>query len=347
MKTVALIFGGPSAEHDVSLVSAKNIYQVLKETNYTVCLLGITRKKVWKKIDGNDLLKTSFQTPLDLDSIGTVIQLRRENNCVYAVDQNNLQQRTPLAVAFPIIHGPYGEDGQLQMELNEIGLSFVGSDSEGCKNSFDKGLTKQILQKRSVPQAPFLIFENSKPSFTEVENQLGLPFFVKPANMGSSIGISKVKNREQFQMAIDEAFRHDTKIVIEGAIVGREIECALLQAESLKVTGVGEVVPKHEFYSYEAKYLDPNGADLIIPAQVEPKIVTKIQEMAKVCFEALGCRDYSRADFFLTKDNQIYFNEINTHPGFTNISQFPMLWKQEGVSYQSLILHLIELALKR
>ncbi len=347
MKHVALIFGGPSAEHEVSLVSAKNIYQVLKETSLEVSLIGITKNRVWKLIKGDDLLKTNFVTPLDLNKVGSEIKLFQNNNHIYIEDLHHRHKNPqPVEVAFPIIHGPFGEDGQLQIELNEIGLPFVGCDSLSCENSFDKGKTKTIMASKGIPQARFLTFTTS-PSFTEVKNQLGLPFFVKPANMGSSIGISKVKGEDSFQKAINDAFLHDSKIVIEESITGREIECALLEGPELKASGLGEVVPKHEFYSYEAKYLDPNGADLIIPAKLDQKISDQIRSLAIDCFKALGCRDYARADFFLTADHKIYFNEINTHPGFTNISQFPMLWKQEGVDYKTLILTLLNQAYSR
>ncbi len=286
-------------------------------------------------------------TPLDLNQLGQKISLVNIDDKIMINDEHHRHTVSlPIDVAFPIIHGPYGEDGQLQKELNEIGLNFVGCDTKACENSFDKEKTKNLLARHGIPQARYLTFIE-KPNFNHIEEKLGLPFFIKPANMGSSIGISKVKSENDFENAITEAFKHDKKIIIEEAIVGREIECALLESPDLKVSGLGEVVPKHEFYSYEAKYLDPNGADLIIPAQVDDKVAEKIQTIAKDCFIALGCRDYARADFFLTKENKIYFNEINTHPGFTNISQFPMLWKQDGVDYKTLINNLLQLAQSR
>lgn len=348
MTHIALIFGGPSAEHDVSLFSAKNIYQVLKELQINVSLLGITKSHDWKLIDGKDLLETNFIKPIVLDNLGISVVLKDfEGQCFLVSSSGDSEKMGPIDLAFPIIHGPYGEDGQLQTFLRELGLEFIGSEALSCENSFDKAKTKDILKAQGIPQAPYLVFENENPSFNDVKNKLGLPFFVKPANMGSSIGISKVKSEEGFHQALAEARIHDKKIVIEKGIIGREIECALLEDGELKVTGMGEVRPNHEFYSYEAKYLDDKGADLIIPADLPSSIVEKIQEIACKAFIALDCRDYSRADFFVTPDEEIYFNEINTHPGFTNISQFPMLWKQEGVSYKDLILKLINAAIKR
>ncbi len=349
MTSVTLIFGGPSAEHDVSLVSAKNIYQVLKTANTTVTLLGITKNKVWKLVPGEALLSTSFDKPLDLETCGTEVQLQTVDQKVFVVDPQTPDHPVgPIGVALPVIHGPYGEDGQLQKELNAIGLEFVGSDDQSCQGCFDKAKTKDILNSKGIPQVPHITFSDLEPSFNEVKSQLGLPVFVKPASMGSSIGISKVRNEEEFTKAIAEARIHDKKIVIEQGVQARELECALLETGSnLKVSGLGEVKPNHEFYSYEAKYLDPSGAELIIPAVVDAEIVTKIQELALQCFRELGCRDYARADFFLTEDGTIYFNEINTHPGFTNISQFPMLWRQQGIEYKDLILKLIDQATLR
>jgi D-alanine-D-alanine ligase len=348
MTKLLLIFGGPSAEHEVSLVSAKNIYEVLKKTDIEVTLVGITKNKIWKKIKGEDLLKTSFVSSLDLNLVGEPIELIKKESSLFVHFTDNLNEDLgPFEVAFPVIHGPYGEDGVLQTELSQLGLEFVGTDTLGCENSFDKAKTKNIIAKTDIPQVAYLVFNGERPTFNEIKEKLGTPFFVKPANMGSSVGISKVKTAEQMTLALIEAYKHDKKIIIEKGVVAREIECALLERKGLEASGLGEVKPNHDFYSYEAKYLDPNGADLIIPAQLDQDIANKIKKMAIECFEKLGCRDYSRADFFLTQQNEIYFNEINTHPGFTSISQFPMLWQQEGMIYKDLILQLVSNAESR
>jgi D-alanine-D-alanine ligase len=349
MNHIALIFGGPSAEHDVSLFSAKNIFQVLDDTPLKVSLLGVTRKKEWKLLQGEDLVKTDFVNPLDLENVGLSVELFKVENKVFIKGRGSSDEKIgPIEVGFPIIHGPYGEDGELQNELNQLGLPFVGSDFLSCENCFDKAKTKEILKEKKIPQVPYALFEDTNPNFNDLVSQLGLPFFVKPANMGSSIGISKVKSEAELAPALAEARIHDKKIVIEKGVTAREIECALLEVDGeLKVTGMGEVKPHHEFYSYEAKYLDPNGADLIIPAAVPEATVQEIQTLAKECFRSLDCRDFARADFFLAPEGQVFFNEINTHPGFTNISQFPKLWEQEGLTYKNLILQLIQNAEKR
>jgi len=348
MSHLAIIFGGPSAEHDVSLVSAKNIYEVLSGTQLKTSLLGVTKNKIWKLIKPTDLLKTDFIKPLNLDEVGLEINLTQEKDGVFIVSQGNQEERMgPIDVAFPIVHGPYGEDGQLQTELNQLGLEFIGSDFLSCENCFDKAKTKDILAEKNIPQVPHLVFSDENPNFNDLESRLGTPFFVKPASMGSSIGIAKVSEESQLMTALADARIHDKKIVIEKGVEAREIECAILENGEVVISGLGEIKSNHDFYSYEAKYLDPNGADLIIPAEVPEETKIKIQEMASQCFKILGCRDYARADFFLTQDQSIFFNEINTHPGFTNISQFPMLWKQEGVSYKDLILKLVNQATKR
>lgn len=348
MKHVALIFGGPSAEHDVSLVSAKNIFQALKDTSLQIHLLGVTREGQWKLVRPEDLLSTSFQEPTNLEKAGIDIRLIKTGDSVFLQPSENSEEKVgPIDVAFPIVHGPYGEDGKLQAELNELGLEFVGSDFISCENSFDKEKTKKIIEELGVPQVPWLVFSDENPNYNDIKEKLGLPFFVKPANMGSSVGISKVKNEKQFMTAIAEARIHDKKIVIEKAVIARELETALLETDQLTVAGVGELKPSHEFYSYEAKYLDPKGAEICIPADISEEIKIRIQDYAKRCFEGLGCRDYSRADFFLTSEGEVFFNEINTHPGFTSISLFPQLWDHEGIQYKDLIVLLLNQAEKR
>lgn len=348
MKHLALIFGGPSGEHDVSLVSAKNVNEALSKAQLKISLLGVTRKGQWKLIEESDLKSTSFKTPLNLDACGLPIKIERRGSDVAIINLENQQTvSTPLDVAFPIIHGPYGEDGRLQKELNEFGLSFVGTDTQACEDSFDKEKSKLIIENIGVPQVPFTVLRENE-SMDDIPDHLEYPVFVKPANMGSSVGISKATNSTTLQTAIAEARKHDSKVVIETGINAREIECAILtKNEKNCVSGMGEIKPNHEFYSYEAKYIDPNGAELVIPAPISKEIADKIESLAVKCFEALGCRDYSRADFFLDDQNNIFFNEINTHPGFTSISMFPTLWKETGMEYQELIMHMINLALNR
>ena len=342
MKSIALIFGGPSEEHTVSLVSAKNIFEVLKETDLQVFPIGVTHKKEWKLIKGEELLKHDFQTPINLDDIGDKVLLVNKENSVQLISQADHKSMGTVDAAFPICHGPFGEDGKLQSFLEDIQLPFVGSSSLACSISLDKDKTKAMIKSTDVPQVPYIKLTEKLPFKTLTQN-LQLPWFVKPANLGSSIGISKVKSEEAYKEALDLAFKYDNKVVVEQGVTGQEVECAILEKEGkLLVTGTGEICPNHEFYSYEAKYIDPNGAQLIFPANITSEVVVKIQDYAKKAFKALGCRGYARVDFFVSEGGQIYFNELNTHPGFTNISMFPKLWEREGLSYKDLILQMIK-----
>lgn len=344
---VALIFGGPSAEHEVSLCSAKNIYEVLRDVSFQVSLLAVTKKGVWRLIKGKDLEKTDFQNPLLVDHCGLDVELISQESGVFIYSKEKQKKiGDPFDCIFPIIHGSFGEDGKLQSLLKKLNLAFVGSDTLGCENAYDKVKTKELINQTGVPQTPFMSFLDCEPDFDQLISRLGLPFFIKPAHTGSSIGVSKVMNKESFSRAFLKAREHDKKILVEKAVFGRELECAVLEdgKGGLKVTGLGEVKASSQygFYSYEAKYLDPQGAELIIPAQVQANVVKKIQDYAVICFKKLGCRHYARVDFFLSDKGEIFFNEINTHPGFTNISQFPLLWKNEGLDYKELILKLIK-----
>ncbi len=345
---IALIFGGPSSEHEVSLCSAKNIYEVLRNTPFQVSLLGVTKRGDWRLIEDKSLETTGFHKPLLLEDQGFGVELIPEKGRVFICSKGKREKTgSPLDCAFPIIHGNFGEDGQLQSLLRKLGLTFVGSHASGCEKAFDKTKTKELIAQTQVPQVPYLNFVDCEPDFDKVVSLLGLPFFIKPARTGSSIGISKVTGYGEFKKAFLKARDHDKKILIEKAVCGRELEFAVLENKGIRITGPGEIRTKHEFYSYEAKYLDPRGAKLIIPAQVEPATLKKLQEYALTCFKTLDCNDYARVDFFLSDRGEIFFNELNTHPGFTNISQFPLLWQQEGLSYEELILILIERAMNK
>lgn len=342
MKNLVLIFGGPSEEHTVSLVSAKNIYEVLQNTDLTVFPIGVTHNKEWKLIKGEDLLQHSFEAPINLDDLGEEILLANQNDSVQLLSKTNHQLIGSIDVAFPICHGPFGEDGKLQSFLEDIKLPFVGSSSLACAISLDKDKTKVMIKTTDVPQVPYIKAMEKIP-FETINESLQLPWFVKPSSLGSSIGISKVKNKEDYEKAMELAFRYDTKVVIEQGVSGQEIECAILEKNGeVLVTGTGEICPNHEFYSYDAKYIDPNGAQLIYPANVTSEVVVNIQDYARKAFKALGCRGYARVDFFVSDHGQIYFNELNTHPGFTSISMFPKLWELEGLSYKDLILQMLE-----
>lgn len=317
---VAVLFGGPSSEHEVSLVSGKTLCLAFAKGGYDVLPVGISKKGQWKTVSFEELEPMTFQKPIDLEVTGT--------------------STTPAAVsrqvnfAFPICHGPFGEDGELQSLLTQQGLPFLGTDAEGCQLNLNKRKTKEFLkQKTTLPQVPFVVVKTSDYSLTEALQTLEFPLFVKPASLGSSIGISKVTSAKDWEPALRMAFQYDDTVVIEQGVDAREVECAIVDGpEGLLVSGFSEVVTnstQHDFYSYEAKYLDPNGAQFIYPAPLPSPTQQSLVTFAKEAFSILQCRDYARVDFFVERSSgKILFNEINTHPGFTAISQFPQLFEK-------------------
>ena len=263
---------------------------------------------------------------------------------VYCIDM------PPLRPARDVVHGTLGEDGSLQGMLRMANLPFVGSDVLGSAACMDKDVTKRLLRDAGLAVAPFITLTRANRaqfSFADVEAKLGLPLFVKPANQGSSVGVSKVKNEEQYHQAVALAFEFDHKVVVEQGIKGREIECAVLGNDHPQASTCGEIVLNSEFYAYDTKYIDDQGAQVVVPAAIAPEINDKIRAIAVQAYQTLGCSGMARVDVFLTADNEVVINEINTLPGFTNISMYPKLWQASGLDYTSLITRLIELALER
>jgi D-alanine-D-alanine ligase len=247
------------------------------------------------------------------------------------------------------MHGPYGEDGTIQGFLKMADVPFVGAGILGSAVGMDKDVMKRLLRDAGIPVGKFIVLQSHDKitPFAEAEAALGSPLFIKPANMGSSVGISKVADGAEYTAAVDLAFRYDDKIVVEEFIPGREIECGVLGNEEPAASVPGEVIPAHDFYSYDAKYLDEKGASLQIPAKLDEKTVKRIQELAIKTFRALCCEGLARVDFFLKTNGDLIVNEINTIPGFTKISMYPKMWEASGVSYTDLITRLIELAISR
>ncbi len=360
---VAVLYGGRSAEHEVSLRSAANVIQYLDQSRFEVIPIGIDKQGNW--FLGNDVFAKSLEH-------NKVSQLHDGSHTWFAPEwignPSERQQikylvtRTPggphFDVVFPVVHGTLCEDGTLQGLLEIAGLPYVGCGVLSSAIGMDKDVSKRLAIGSGINVAPYIVIkhdqweENPAWFFRQVEEKLSYPVFVKPANTGSSIGISKVKSADQLQTAINEAFRFDTKVLVEKALNVIELEVAVL--ESLKtnsdpvVSVVGEIRPTHEFYSYDAKYLDENGAELLIPAPIPEMVREQARLVAKTLFLALECEGMARVDLFLNKDNQqIYFNEINTIPGFTQISMYPKLMQATGISYPELLTHLIQLALKK
>ena len=355
-KIVGILFGGKSAEHEVSLQSAKNVYEAIDRERYEPVLIGIDKSGRWLLNDASHfLLNPEDPKRISLNPSGVSTALIPASagsltNC--AAPQSSLSALGALPkldAIFPILHGPFGEDGTVQGLIKLADLPFVGPGVLGSAAGMDKDVMKRLLRDAGIAIGKFLAVRSSDalPSFDQVTKTLGLPLFIKPANMGSSVGISKVHNEAEYRPAVDEAFQFDTKIIIEEFISGRELECAVLGNENPAASVPGEVIPCHEFYSYDAKYLDENGARLDIPAKLPEQTVKRVQELAIQTFKALCCEGLSRVDFFLRKDGELLVNEINTMPGFTKISMYPKLWEASGISYTALISKLIELAFER
>ena len=346
---VGIIFGGKSAEHEVSLQSAKNVLEAIDKKKYEPVLIGVDKIGHWHHVDGK-LFLSNNENPfvIKLDGAGTQKITRTPQSCGILTDLSNHQSANSVDVIFPILHGPFGEDGTIQGLLKLAGVPFVGAGVLGSAVGMDKDVMKRLLRDAGIPTPNFIaIKENETPIYEEVTNKFGSPFFVKPANLGSSVGVSKVRSKKDYTQAITAAFSYDTKILIEENIKGREIECAVLGNADPIASIPGEVVCNHDFYSYEAKYLDEHGARLIIPARLPKETVKKIQVLAIKTFKALECEGLGRVDFFLKENGKLLVNEINTIPGFTSISMYPKLWEASGISYTELIDRLIRLALEK
>lgn len=254
-----------------------------------------------------------------------------------------------LDVVFPVLHGPYGEDGSVQGLLKTAGIPFAGPGVLAAAVGLDKDVMKRLLRAAGIPVADFRVVRaaDPRPAWDAIAAQLGSPVFVKPANLGSSVGIRKPAAAGPFAAAVEEAFAYDTKIVIERAIAGREIECAVLGNDEPIASVPGEVIPRHEFYSYQAKYLDADGAELVIPADLEPPVAARVRELSLAAYRALCCDGMARVDFFLQADGALLVNETNTIPGFTRISMYPKLWEASGIPYDELIERLLRLGIER
>jgi D-alanine-D-alanine ligase len=346
---VGILFGGKSAEHEVSLQSAKNVVDALDTDKYEVTLIGIDKNGKW-------LLPNKSQFLLN-ESDPKLIRLNKDGGNGIALIPQSVGELTNLTyhssqetvdVIFPILHGPFGEDGTVQGLLKLSGVPFVGAGVLGSAIGMDKDVMKRLLRDADIPIGKFLVFQDKHEiDFDKIVTELGLPFFVKPANMGSSVGVSKVINKENFEIAINTAFEYDNKILVEEFIDGRELECAVLGNQDPQASEVGEVESTQEFYSYEAKYIDIEGAVLTIPATIPDDVRERIRDLSIKTFKILSCEGLGRIDFFLKKDGTILVNEINTIPGFTKISMYPQLWMASGVTYPELINRLIELAIER
>ena len=344
---VGILFGGKSAEHEVSVRSARNVYEALDTSRFEPVLIGIEKSGRWIAADTHRFLEgPADSTDRHVEGSGDdTVMLQPESKGALEPTRGG---HMDIDVVFPILHGPFGEDGTVQGLLKLADLPFVGADVLGSAVGMDKDVMKRLMRDSGIPVGRYELIRRGR-SFDadRLVAELGVPLFVKPANLGSSVGVSKVADADRLRIAIDEALRYDNKVLVESAIVGREVECGVLGNEDPQASVVGEIIPSADFYSYAAKYINADGATVRIPADLDETVTERVRELAIRTFEALECEGLSRVDMFVTEKNEVIVNEINTMPGFTSISMYPKLWEASGVGYTELITRLIELAIAR
>lgn len=353
---VGVIFGGRSGEHEVSLASAKSVIEAIDKSKYNVIPIGIDKNGRW--IAGNDPLKTLLAgaagNPVALLADPThrgLMRLEEQEQALTAI------RLADLDVILPVLHGTYGEDGTLQGLLELAGVPYVGAGVLASALGMDKAVFKDVMQAHGLPVVDYLVIKRKRwqadPQgvLAEIEGRFGYPLFTKPANLGSSVGISKCHDRAGLIAGLDEAARYDRKLLVEVAVPhAREIEVSVLGNDDPIASVPGEVIPSREFYSYEAKYLDEgeNASKLLIPAPLEPALAEQVRALAVQAYLAIDCAGMARVDFLLDGESgQLYIGEVNTIPGFTRISMYPKLWAATGIGYSELIDRLIELAIER
>lgn len=340
---IALLFGGKSPEHEISVRSARNIAKAIDTKKHKLTLIGVDPNGGWRLLK-TDLLADTFVTT---QAPRLALVPGRKADQIIRLD--TMEEIDQPDVVFLIIHGPYGEDGTMQGLLRVMDLPFVGPDVLASAVAMDKDVAKRLLREAGLKVANGLVFhrhEKDAIDYAGVINKLGTPIFVKPANMGSSVGVHKVRNQAEFEAAIKDAFHYDRKIVVEEMIVGRELECAVLGNEKPETSHIGEIATTEE-YSFDAKYVSETEAQLTIPANITDIELFQLQMVAKQAYQVLGCEGMARVDMFLTEEGDVYINEVNTLPGFTNISMYPQLWEHAGTSYSELLDELIRLAIDR
>jgi D-alanine-D-alanine ligase len=366
---LAILYGGRSAEHQVSVVSARSVMEALDPDRFELVPIAITRDGAWLLPDRSPLELTATDGALpEVESAGTELAVRPERGGSGGLmvsppeggGSGGLKPSPPesrgfggVDVVFPILHGPFGEDGTVQGLLELADLPYVGSGVLASALAMDKAMAKVVLAQAGLPQAPYLVVPEpawrDRPDQVagEVAERLAYPVFTKPARLGSSIGISKVKTPDALAAGLDAAFTHDTKALVEQGLAARELECGVLGNDAPEASVVGEVIPGHEFYDFEAKYLD-DALKLEIPAQVPREVRDRVRELSLRAFRALDCEGFARVDFFYEEaTGRVLVNEVNTIPGFTPKSMFPMLWAATGLAYPDLAARLVDLAVER
>ncbi len=349
-KKVCILFGGESSEYEISLKSAYSVLTNIDKKMFDIITVGIARNGKWFLYEGN--YEKIPQDKWQDDSLCPVSILHGlKESALLVMKADGTYEKISFDVAFPVLHGKNGEDGTVQGLFELSGIRYVGVSTLSSSVGMDKTFSKLVFENAKIPQAGWVVIARHELSdidkkIDEIESKLGYPVFIKPANAGSSIGIGKAKSRDELLDAIDEAMKHDRKILVEEFLTGHEVECAVLgNRGNLTVSCVGEIVASQEFYTYDAKYNSDCPSTLYIPAKIDDKFSEKVRQYARLAFEALDAKGLSRVDFFVdeTKD-KVWLNEINTLPGFTNISMYPKLLEASGVKYADILTKLISIA---
>ncbi len=353
---IAVLFGGRSGEHEVSLMSAKSVLSALDPEKYEIIQIGITKEGVW--LVGENILETLSKGQIDDKGLKQVVIIPdKQHNQIWKIQNlKSTWNLTPLSnvdVVFPVLHGTFGEDGTLQGLLELADLAYVGTGVTGSAVGMDKGIFKDVMRANNIPTAASIIILRSEIEkdiqkvIQKAEEVAAYPLFVKPANLGSSVGITKCNSKSDLGEGLMEAAAFDRRVLVERGINAHEIEVSVLGNDVPMASVPGEVLPSREFYSYESKYIDGTSG-LVIPAPLSADINESIRQMAVTAYKAIDCAGMARVDFFVDKTtDEIYLNEINTIPGFTSISMYPKLWEASGIAYSKLIDRLVELAIER
>ena len=339
---VAVLFGGRSGEHEVSVVSARSVMSALDPARWEVVPIAITRRGAWLSPDQSTAAFDPGIARFDGEIGDSVLRSRSALDALASCD-----------IAFPLVHGTYGEDGTLQGFLEIAGIPYAGCGVAASAIGMDKALMKALFHESEIRVARYLVIRSWEYTLTQnlsmqaIEQTIGYPCFVKPANGGSSVGITRALSREDIPAAFAAAMAYDDKIVIEEAIHGREVECSVLGNEYPEASVVGEIEPDRDFYDYDSKYAATSRTGLHIPARITPETAAKVRELAVRMYQVMGCEGYARVDFFATEKGEVIANEINTIPGFTSISMYPKLWAASGLNYPDLLTRILELGFER
>ncbi|MEM7109405.1 MAG: D-alanine--D-alanine ligase family protein [Bacteroidota bacterium] len=336
---VVILYGGKSVEHEISIKSAKNIFQSIDKAHFEPYLIGISKQGDWH-----------FMREVSGDfSNADLVSLRLTSGSAAFTAGN--ESFVPDLV-FPVLHGTDGEDGSIQGLLQTINVPYAGSGVLGSSVAMSKLASKRLLQAAGIPTSKFIAYDYRQLEdifFEGVRSRLGLPFMAKAANLGSSVGVVKVSDEKSFTLALKECFIYDSTVLFEEYIAGRELECSVMGNTDLKASLPAEIVisPQYEFYTYKAKYQDPTAVELKVPANLDAQTSEEIRKLSIQAYKALHCEDFARVDLFLTPENSIFINEVNTIPGFTNSSMFPMMWQEQGISFPELITTILKGALEK